>query len=127
GGARPGAGRKRTKPGRPCVPHRARPKHNHAYPVHVTLRARGGLPTLRHAGLFAEVREAIRKASREAFRVLEFSVQDNHAHFIVEANDKGTLSRGLRGLAVRLARAVNRAMGIRGAVWGDRYHARPLK
>ena len=132
GGVRAHAGRKRTKPGRPCVPHRARPQHHHAHPVHVTLRMRGGLPGLRHAGVFEELRKAIRAASRsptvgDAFRVVQFSIQDDHAHFIVEADDKETLSRGLRGLAIRLARAVNRAMGITGAVWGDRYHARDLK
>ncbi|HEY1960274.1 MAG TPA: transposase [Polyangiaceae bacterium] len=77
------------------------------------------------------MRAAIRGASRspavgEAFRVIEFSVQNDHVHLIVEAHDKDTLSRGLRGLAIRLARAVNRALGVRGAVWADRYHARDL-
>jgi REP element-mobilizing transposase RayT len=114
------------------VPHRARPRHNHAHPVHVTLRVRAGLPTLRHGGLFVAVRGAISEANRspavgDAFRVVEFSIQSDHAHFIIEAHDKDALSRGLRGLAIRLARAVNRAMDIRGPVWGDRYHARDLK
>lgn len=90
------------------------------------------LPPFRDSGIFADVREAIRKASRspavgDALRVIEFSVQNDHAHFIVEAHDKDTLSRGLRGLTIRLARAVNRALRVRGAVWGDRYHARELK
>ena len=35
--------------------------------------------------------------------------------------------RGLQGAAIRIARAVNRALGRRGAVWGDRYHARILR
>ncbi len=100
--------------------------------MHVTLRARAGLPPLRHGGLFGEIRDAIRRANRspavgEAFRVTHFSIQNDHAHFIVEAHDKETLSRGLRGLTIRLARAVNRALDVRGAVWGDRYHARALK
>lgn len=127
GGVRSGAGRKRTIPGRERVPHRTRPRHNHAHPVHVTLRARGGLPSFRHAGMFALVREAIRKASASAFRVVAFSIQDDHAHFIVEARDKGALSSGVRGLAIRFARAVNRAIGVTGQVWGDRYHARDLR
>ena len=88
---------------------------------------RAGLPSMRSDGVIAVVRDAIRAASREAFRVIEFSIQENHAHFIVEAHDKDALSRGLRGLAIRLARTVNRAMGFRGSVWGDRYHARALK
>jgi hypothetical protein len=32
----------------------------------------------------------------------------------------------MQGLAIRTARACNRALGRRGAVWGDRYHARLL-
>jgi hypothetical protein len=32
----------------------------------------------------------------------------------------------VKGLAVRTAHAVNRALGRRGQVWGDRYHTRPL-
>jgi hypothetical protein len=32
----------------------------------------------------------------------------------------------VRGLAIRLARAVNRVLGRRGRVWADRYHARAL-
>jgi len=131
GGAREGAGRKRVLPGRPRVPHRTRMGHKRAHPVHVTLRARAGLPPLRERGIFTEVREAIAMASRSraagnAFRVVEFSIQKDHAHFIVEARDKATLTRGLRGLVIRFARAVNRALRVRGQVWGDRYHAREL-
>jgi REP-associated tyrosine transposase len=36
------------------------------------------------------------------------------------------LIRGVQGLAVRCAKAVNREMGRRGAVWGSRYHGRRL-
>ena len=130
GGKRRGAGRKRS--GRSSVPHRVRLRHRGAHPVHVTLRARAGLPPLRDLGIFRELRESVREsrfspAVGDAFRVVEFSLQNDHAHFIVEARDHDALSRGLRGLAIRLARAVNRALGVRGPVWGDRYHARDLK
>jgi putative transposase len=132
GGKRAKAGRKRTSGGRPCVPHRMRGVHRAAHPVHVTLRARAGLPPFRELGIFAEMRAAIRKANHspavgEAFRVVEFSVQRDHVHLVVEAHDADVLSRGVRGLAIRLARAVNRALGVRGQVWGDRFHSRDLK
>jgi hypothetical protein len=32
----------------------------------------------------------------------------------------------VRGLTIRVARAVNRALGRKGSVWNDRYHARAL-
>jgi len=45
----------------------------------------------------------------------------------VEADEPTRLSRGVQGLAIRVAKAVNRVLGRRGTVWGDRYHARVLK
>ncbi len=126
GGRRPGAGRKRRAP-RPSVSHRTRPYHDAAHPAHVTLRARGGLPSLRGTRLFRAVRECIARAQRgRVFRICHFSVQGNHIHLLVEANDRQALSRGVQGLAIRTARAVNRALRRTGKVWGDRYHRRDV-
>src|SRR6266850_2225361 len=126
GGRRTGAGRKLTPGRRPGVPHRPRPPHAAAHPLHVTLRAGPVVRCLRSARVFPTVRRALAATSHGGFRVLQFSVQDDHVHLIVEADDTRALRRGLRGLAIRVARAVNRALGRRGAVWQDRYHARPL-
>jgi hypothetical protein len=59
--------------------------------------------------------------------VLQFSVQSDHIHLIVEADDTFTLSRGVGALKIRAARSVNRALARRGTVWADRYHARALR
>jgi hypothetical protein len=53
-------------------------------------------------------------------------VQRDHLHLIVEAEDGRALSRGIQGLAIRLAKALNRVLCRRGRVWGDRYHVRAL-
>ncbi len=127
GGRRVGAGRPAIQGRRRAVAHRMRGAHAAAAPVHLTLRARSGLPSLRAAHLFPAVREALRLASSESFRVIHFSVQADHLHLVVEADDGRALARGASGLAIRVARAINRALGRRGAVWGDRYHARALK
>jgi len=66
------------------------------------------------------------KRLRDVFRVVHFSVQDNHVHMIVEALDARALSRGVQGLAIRLARRVNAMLGIRGPFWGERFHSREL-
>src|SRR2546428_1841186 len=126
GGRRPGAGRKRTPGQRPSVPHRTRPSHKAAHPVHVTLRTTAAVRCLRAARVFPAVRRALAAASREGFRIIEFSAQDDHLHLLVEAEDGARLSRGIAGLAIRVARAVNGALGRLGAVWSDRYHARAV-
>jgi len=124
GGSRPGAGRKLTAGRRRSVPHRPRPSHTASLPVHVTLRAR--IRGLRAPLVFQAVRVAVSLASRAGFRVVEFSVQADHVHLIVEADDQFSLRRGIRGLAIRIARHVNRALGRGGQVWASRYHARAL-
>jgi REP element-mobilizing transposase RayT len=82
---------------------------------------------LRRQTVFIELQRAIGRTSRSWFRIVHFSVQANHVHLLAEGNDKVALSRGLMGVAIRLARAVNRVAGRRGSVWQDRYHARALR
>ena len=69
----------------------------------------------------------VRRTRREDFRVVEFSVQDDHLHLIVEADDSAALARGMKSFSVRANRLFNTALGRRrGRVWGDRYHRRDL-
>jgi putative transposase len=126
GGRRRGAGRKPTLQ-RARMGHDARPEHTRHHPVHATMRAARGLPSLRKQRVFLEIRSALKHTVRSWFRILHFSVQTNHIHLLVEADDKVSLSRGLVGVAVRLARAINRVLRRRGAVWGDRFHSRALR
>ncbi len=108
------------------MPHDTRPKVDPRYPVQVTIRATPGLPSLRSPRLFGALRRAIARASVDRFRVIHFSIQQDHGHFIVEGDEARRARGGMHGLAIRLALAVNRALGRRGQVVGDRYHARPL-
>jgi hypothetical protein len=69
----------------------------------------------------------MKEASRDWFRVLHFSVQRDHVHLVVEADDKRSLRRGTAGLEIRAALRLNRMLNKRGQFWGDRYHARAMK
>jgi REP element-mobilizing transposase RayT len=122
GGRRSGAGRK-PAPGRGYVPHRRRPAHDPRCPVHATLRVRAGLPSLRRDDVFGVTRAALATASHDRFRVVHFSVQTDHVHLLLEGDGHIALQRGLQGLAIRVAKAVNRTLGRRGKLWADRYHA----
>ncbi len=108
------------------MPHDTRPRVDPRYPVQVTIRATPGLPSLRSPRVFGALRRAIARASVDRFRVIHFSIQQDHGHFIVEGDEARRARGGMHGLAIRLALAVNRALGRKGRVVGDRYHARPL-
>jgi len=91
--------------------------------VHITLRLVEGLPSLRRRGPHAVLREAIAAAAdRFGFRLVHYSVQRNHVHIIAEASDRESLSKGVKGFSVRVARGLNRLWGRTGRVFADRYH-----
>jgi REP element-mobilizing transposase RayT len=83
---------------------------------------------LRTGRIFRAIRRAFSEAREQfGFRLAQYSVQGNHIHLIAEANDRRALTRGMQGLTIRVALAVNRARGRKGRVFGDRYHARQLR
>jgi REP element-mobilizing transposase RayT len=127
GGKRKGAGRPPNGDAA-GVSHLRRPSFSRHHPVHVTLRVAAGLPSLRVDRTFDAVRLALAAArERFGFRLVHFSVQSNHLHLIAEAEDRRALARGIQGLCVRMARAVNRTLARRGSLFADRYHWRALK
>jgi hypothetical protein len=68
-----------------------------------------------------------RGAERGDFRLVEYSIQGDHVHAIVEASDRGALGREMMALATRVARTVQSVFGLRGRVFRDRYHLRLLR
>ena len=127
GGARRGAGRKRRAP-RELVAHRERDTFRAGCPVHVTLRVADGLPSLRKRATYLVLLSALGGGcERFGMRLVHWSVLGNHMHLIVEACDRHALARGMQGLGVRLARALNRCWDRTGRVLADRYHAHVLR
>jgi REP element-mobilizing transposase RayT len=127
GGRRRNAGRKPTGR-RAGVAHRPRPSFASPQPLHVTFRMAPGVFNLRSRRAAAALRAAFAGGQqRFGARVIQFSIQGNHIHLLVEAPDDRALSRAMKGLAVRCARRLNRMMGRKGRVLGDRFHARLLR
>jgi hypothetical protein len=58
---------------------------------------------------------------------VQYSVQNDHLHAIVEATSQRDLASGMKSIAARFARAVNRVFRRRGAVLADRYHLHVLR
>jgi REP element-mobilizing transposase RayT len=125
GGKRKGAGRPKTIG---VVPRVKRPEFPRRFPLHVTLKIREEIRTLRTNKIFAQIKKAFYYGhDRFGVQMVEFSVQANHIHLVVEAEDRECLWRGMQGLNVRIAKAVNKILERKGKVFADRYHARVLK
>lgn len=96
--------------------------------MHVTLRAVPGLPSFRTAETVSLVLLQMRRLNDASFQIVHFSVQTNHLHFIVEATDRETVSRKMRGFGISFASRLNRhLLGRRGEkVWSDRFYRRDI-
>ncbi len=127
GGRRVGAGRK-PKGDQAMVSHAPRALLAARFPAHVTMKLSRGLPRLRSRPEYAALCAAFRAGcDRNGFRLTHYAVLNDHLHFLVEAADRAALSRGLQGLAIRIAKALNKLWHRRGTVFADRYHDRILK
>jgi len=127
GGRRKGAGRK-PKGERAGVPHRRRPLLKERFPVHVTLRVRKGVPSLRSRRFVRAFRRSLAEAcERGDFRVVHYALLSNHVHLLVEADDRRALASGMKSVGARLARAANRVFERSGAVLDGRFHSVVLR
>ena len=126
GGRREGAGR---KPGpNPRIRHVTRAPLSKSYPVHVTIPVRRRLGSLRRTKERKAIEAAFLKGKeRFGFRLNHYSIQKDHLHLIVEATDRRALSRGMQGLLVRVAKALNKVWNRKGSVFRDRYHDHILR
>ncbi len=135
--------RRRKKPGpkpskRSGSRHEKRPELKGRFPVHVVLRVHDDMGSLRKRFMYSALREAtIAVAMRElafkehgAFRIVHISIQRDHVHLLVEADDKVALSRGMQSFQISAAKHMNRAISVkrqlevrrRGTVFPDRFH-----
>jgi len=130
GGKRRGAGRP-PKGERAGSSHKKRPFLHDRYPVHVVLRVVRAVGNLRRRCVYQAIREAtLTTARREDFRIVHLSIQRNHVHLLVEADDKRALASGMQGFQISAAKHLNAAISKgkpgprrRGTVFPDRYHA----
>jgi putative transposase len=127
GGRRRGAGRK-PKGEKVLVSHKPRPRFETPAAVHVTLRVALHVWNLRSRRCFRVIETSLEEArDRFGLRVIEFSVLGNHLHLVVEADSSNALSRGMQGLNIRIAKALNLLMRTKGSVFADHYHPRLLR
>ncbi|MCP5069343.1 MAG: hypothetical protein GY946_22490, partial [bacterium] len=62
------------------------------FPCHVTLKVRADVPSLRNARLVREIERSFAQVlERRGFRLVHYSIQSNHLHLIVEAQDVDAL------------------------------------
>lgn len=86
-----------------------------------------GVPSLRGRALFGQLRASFQRCcEKPGFRVTNFLVERAAVRLLVEADDNESLSRGMQGLGVSMAKRINLAAGRYGPAFTDRYSVRPI-
>lgn len=130
GGRREGAGR-RNRSG--TVNHMKRADVTSKTPLHLTMRLKEKLPTLRKKGLLKEFQKCVHGAKAHGLSVIHFSIQYNHIHLIAETRDNKALALGMRSLASRFGKIMRShshqtGFGSKGgSVFKGRYHLHALR
>jgi REP element-mobilizing transposase RayT len=133
GGKRRGAGRPKSGV-RASEKHKRRPLLRASEPVHVTVRVANDVRSLRRRDMYKAIRWAtLAVLKHDDFHIVHASIQGNHLHLIVEAQNRIALAKGMQGFLISAAKHINRTISKgrkeprRGEVFPDRYHARILK
>jgi putative transposase len=107
------------------VSHLRRPALARDERLRVTLQLQPGLPSLRSRELRRHVEAAIEAgADRFGLQLLDYSLQPQGLELLVMARDRRALARGIQGISIRIARAVNRQLERKGRLFADRYDVR---
>jgi hypothetical protein len=106
------------------VSHARRPKIRPGARVNIRWRLD---PSVELKGARAALGAAMKAGSEgTGFKVARASLKGRVAEFAVTARDSERLARGMQGLAIRFARALNRVVGRTGRVFTDRYEVREV-
>ena len=89
---------------------------------------RQGTWNLRSQRCFSRIAKALTtvREGRDDIRIAHYSIQGDHMHLLVEADDRKAMSNGMRALLISIARRLNRLMGTRGSRFRDRFHEHVL-
>lgn len=129
GGKRKGAGRPNLSG---QVNHMKRPRVTNQTPLHANIKLIQGLPNLRTKALLKEFKESVTGAKKFGLYAIHFSIQRDHIHMIVEAENNKALVQGMHSLVGRLGKIIraycaSRGQAKRGSVFRGRYFVRTLK
>lgn len=128
GGCRENAGRKNRHD---AGDHKRRPDLKPTQPLHITVRLRDGISSLRNMNLDIEIKRIILRAKKFGLRINHYCILSNHIHLIAETETTEQLKSGMKSFNGCLGRLLRRN-GIKGekfprGFFKGRYHVQIIK
>ena len=128
----------KSKGGRPkkknnkASSHSSRPVISSKTPLHITIKLTSFFHCLRNKKMVQAFKRAVLLARSNGLRIIHFSLQDNHAHLLIESESKELLSKGMQSFGITFSKNIQKvyteetAIKAPRQVYEERYHCHIL-
>ncbi|MBC7712718.1 MAG: transposase [Rhizobacter sp.] len=94
--------------------------------LHLTLKITREKAALKNKMILKCLHHSIKKARGLGLKVIQYTLEYDHIHLLVEASDKVQLGIGMQSLGISLSKGINKIKAQKGKVFKNRYHFRKL-
>ncbi|MFA6237483.1 MAG: transposase [Bacteriovorax sp.] len=113
--------------GRPAIHdvgirHTSRPFLKRPASLHLTVKIQKNKADIKNKGVLKILKRAILNARKQNLKVIHYSLEYDHVHLLIEANNNRILGKGMQAFGVTMAKAINRVRKLKGSVYKHRYH-----
>lgn len=110
----------------PGIRHTERPKISKPTSLHLTVKIKRIKADLKNKSILRILKRAIVNARKQGLRVIHYSLEYDHVHLLIEAENNHILGKGMQAFGVTFSKAINRLKNVNGGVYKHRYHFRKI-
>lgn len=108
------------------IRHTSRPLLKRAASLHLTIKVLRNKAEIKNKSVLKLLKHAIQRARLQGLKVIHYSLEYDHVHLLIEADNNASLGKGMQALGVTMAKGINRLKRLKGAVYKHRYHFRQI-
>jgi REP element-mobilizing transposase RayT len=110
----------------PGIRHTKRPYIKKPASLHLTIKVKKNKAEIKNKSVLKILKRAIFNSRKQGLKVIHFSLEYDHVHLLIEAENNHTLGKGMQAFGVTLSKAINRLKKLKGGVYKHRYHFRQI-
>jgi len=108
------------------IRHTSRPFLKRPASLHLTIKVQRNKDEIKNKSVLKLLKHAILRARFQGLKVLHYSLEYDHVHLLIEADNNHILGKGMQAFGVTMAKGINRLKRLKGAVYKHRYHFRQI-
>jgi len=108
------------------IRHTARPELERPSSLHLTVKIEKEKANLKNKFILKILKKAILNARRFNLKIIHYSLEFDHVHLLIEAENNIILGKGMQSFGVTFSKAINRHRNVSGQVYKHRYHFRKI-